>query len=238
MDERNTPQDTPQIEKQSDGLLTGRPGHFSLEKLGRISRFGIATEQAADPPVVLPPIDTAEDSHFFRDAGDWLDRILGGESYGAPRVFDLFTMLAITLAFALLFAALRMIEPLLLSSLEIVATCLGIFVTGIGLFQLALFGGKLPRLASLVAGPILWILMAGAIHVFSPATMNSSMNASWIPLVVFSSILGVPAGYLAGGMVAGVFLLADFFRIKYLKNQVSNTLQNDDKIFAETDSKD
>ncbi len=37
--------------------------------------------------------------------------------------------------------------------------------------------------------------------------------------MVCSLPLGVPAGYLAGGMVAGVFLVADSLREKFSKHE-------------------
>ncbi len=192
-----------------------------------------------EPPVVLPPLNPSigpsngeeiESSHLFRDAGEWLDRVMGTESYGAPRVFDLFTLLAITLAFALLLASLRLIEPLLLDDLETVAITLGMFVTGIALFQMALWGGKKPRLASLVAGPILWLLIFVALNL---SRLENLLSPAYLLLGVFTAIFGIPAGYLGGAMVAGVFLLADFFRTKYLHKPKNGDPDNDDQIFAE-----
>ncbi len=187
------------------------------------------------PPVVLPPLSgmgpsSSPETHLFRDAGEWLDDVLGGESYGAPRVFDLFTLLAITLAFALLLASLRLIKPLLPAELETVAITLGGFVSGIAIFQLALWGGKKPRLASLVAGPILWCLIFAAFTLGHPQNL---LNPAVLMSGVCSSILGIPTGYLGGAMVAGVFLVADFFRTKYLRKPRSVDSENDDQIFAD-----
>ncbi len=191
---------------------------------------------AEEPPVVLPPLNPDDrlevDGHYaIQDTSDWLDRIWGGESYGAPRVFDIFTLLAITLAFALLLAFLRLIEPLLMEALETVAIIIGLFVVGIGLFQMVLWGGKKPRLASLVAGPFLWLAFFIPPLVFNRNGVQHFADPTIVATVFFSKVLGIVPGYLGGAMVGGVFLLADFFRTKYLRKPKQTIADNDDEIF-------
>lgn len=205
----------------------------------------MAKHESTDPPIVLPPLrpggpharsesgleSLSASKHAIRgmrDAGDWLERVVGAESYGAPRVFDLFTLLAITLAFALLFAVLRLFAPLLPGALDTVAMSLGAFVTGIAIFQLTMWEGKKPRLASLVAGPILWSLASAAFSFGQPSML---LNPALRVVVACTSLMGIPAGYLGGAMVAGVFLVADFFRKKYLRQPHAKVPPNDDQIF-------
>ena len=189
-----------------------------------------------EPPVVLPPLDPADSlevhGHYaIQDTSDWLDRILGGESYGAPRVFDIFTLFAITLAFALLLAFLRLIEPLLMVGLGNVAIVIGLFVTGIGLFQMILWGGKKPRLSSLIAGPFLWSAVFVSLLVFNSNSAQDLADPFFAAVVFFSKVFGIIPGYLGGAMVGGVFLLADFFRTKYLRKPKQVIADNDDEVF-------
>ncbi|MEO8272206.1 MAG: hypothetical protein ABI557_21020, partial [Aureliella sp.] len=147
-----------------------------------------------EPPVVLPPTKLMRVDHgkgvmavnhiksviaASHSVEAWLDRAICGESYGAPRVFDLFTLLAITMAFALMFALLRAIEPILMIDITGVALCLGALVTGVGIFQLSLWGGKRPRLASLVGGPflVLGLMLAGGFWQFGGALPRLLVNA-------------------------------------------------------------
>lgn len=186
--------------------------------------------QAADPPVVVTrtPHDSPDPLH---EAMDWIDRVLGTESYGAPRVFDLFTLLAVTLAFALLFALLRMAEPVFPGSLPSVAVAISVFVTGIAIAQMVLFGSKKPRIASLLAGPPVWFAIGVGFNLWS----SRQWADPWVYVILlFAAVfLGLPSGYLGGAMVAGVFLLADFFRSKFLKPSANDTQSsNDDQIFS------
>lgn len=142
---------------------------------------------------------------------DWL----GTSTYGAPRVFDLFTLLAVTLAFALLFAFMRFIEPVFPDTIPEISLALASFLTLTAIAQMVLWGGKKPRLASLVAGPINWILVAVILAVQAPrlyTRLHFSLG------VLCSAVLGIFVGYLMGGLVAGVFLLADQFRRRFASN--------------------
>lgn len=133
------------------------------------------------------------------------------KAYGAPRVFDLFTLLAITLAFALLFALLGLLAPALDANASELTLMISVFVTLIGLSQMWLFGSNNPRMASLVAGPVALIVVAG-IASFRYNNWQFVLSMT----VCFSLFLGSFAGYLGGAVVAGVFLLADKFRSRYM----------------------
>ena len=154
-----------------------------------------------DPPIVV----------FKNGFNDPLEQIwnsllatLDEPAYGAKRVFDLFTLMAITLAFGLLFGALKA-----LGANPEVFFGVTSYVTFVAIGQMLLFGGKSPRIASLVAGPIALALTSLCFSIW---------YGRWgIVEAVCSLPLGVPAGYLAGGMVAGVFLIADALRSKFTR---------------------
>lgn len=143
---------------------------------------------------------------------DWTEETLGSESYGAPRVFDLFTMLAITLAFALLFAFMKLLEPAFSASMPLVMFAISAFLVLTGLGQAIFWNGKKPRIASLATGPLNFAIVGVALLMLSSEMRNPAMMIGLVCL----SISGLPLGYLAGTVVAGVFLLADKFRQSYM----------------------
>lgn len=169
----------------------------------------IKPKQFEDPPVVI----------FQNDFHDPLEQLwkslvatLSEPAYGAQRVFDLFTLMAITLAFGLLFGLMKA-----LGAIPEVFFAVTAFVTFVAIGQMLFFGGNSPRLASLVGGPIALSLTLICISIW---------YARWnISEIVCSLPLGVPAGYLAGGMVAGVFLVADLMRGKFSR-QEEESVQN------------
>lgn len=133
------------------------------------------------------------------------------EAYGAPRVFDLFTLLAITLAFALLFALLGLLAPAMDASASDLTLVISSFVTLIGVSQMWMFGSKNPRMASLVAGPFALMIVMGI-----PMFRYNNWELAFFSALCFSIFFGSFAGYLGGAVVAGVFLLADKFRSKFM----------------------
>ncbi len=174
---------------------------------------GAEFEQAArldEPPVVVvppTPIPRMESTPAF--AGYW-SRLMREKAYGAPRVFDLFTLLAVTLAFALLFAGLRLLEPLLDDEMPQVAMTISVFMTLSAIAQMTLWGGEQPRLASVVSGPFIGGLIGFAMTIYY---RDFSLVFGTMCMMLF----GAPAGYLGGAVVAGVFLVADAIRRRYVK---------------------
>lgn len=118
--------------------------------------------------------------------------------YSVPRRFDLATLLTVTLAYALLFAALRVLrfEPLVFG---LVAG----FFTAVAIGQALLFKGDSPRKASVLVGAVYWTGLQTLV----------GMAGVWSPCLAASFILwGGASGYVAGTLVAGVFLVADAVR--------------------------
>ena len=171
-----------------------------------------ATGLNAMPPVIQdPPVVVFQNKfedpveHFWSGAFE----LLREPAYGAQRVFDLFTLMAITLAFALLFGAMKALD----ASPEVFFGVTS-FVTFVGIGQMLLFGGKSPRLASLVGGPLALLLTTVSLAIWYGRWASTA--------TICSLIFGVPAGYLAGGMVAGVFLIADSLRARFTRPTVEN----------------
>ena len=130
------------------------------------------------------------------------ERAAGDEPFGVPRRFGIGTILVITTAFGLLLSLLQNA-----GAPPGVVWFVIVFVSLIGLGQMLLFGGSHPRKASIVTGEICFPLMiAAAVALFKPSrTLPGEM--AW---VVFTSLVfGGGFGYLAGGVVAGVFLIMD-----------------------------
>ena len=154
-------------------------------------------------------------------------RLNAKEVYGVPRVFDLFTLMAITMAFALLFALLKLVSP----AFDISATTLTILISGyvtlIAVAQMVLFGGDNKMASggrSFSCCPYAWpsdpIEWAGV-------TMT-------LVLSLFLSILfGFFLGYLSGAVVAGVLLVADGFRGRSAKAMRLSAQLNRDVGFDE-----
>jgi hypothetical protein len=160
---------------------------------------------------------------------DALKQAFGSEAYGAPRVFDLFTLLAITLAFAMLFGGIQVLKPALGEGTTAVTAVVAAYVTGIAVAQLALWGGALPRLASIVGGPVVWILVGTVLGLFEGTSLPGAVGGA-----LCSSPVGFITGYLGGAVVAGVFLVADGFRQKFMPGELARS--NSDAVsFDEVD---
>jgi len=132
--------------------------------------------------------------------------------YGASRVFDLFTLMAITLAFALLFAVLNVLAPAFEGSPAAVTCGISGYIILIALAQMFLFDGKNPRLASVIAGPLVMLLI---LTISWSLSSQLHLGLALILSVCSSLTFGFFTGYLSGAVVAGVFLVADALRGRY-----------------------
>lgn len=181
----------------------------------------------AEPPIVgqrsVPVAGIHDPGGWLERFTDWTEETLGSESYGAPRVFDLFTLLSVTLAFALLFAFLKLLEPAFSTSMPMTMFAISSFLVLTGLGQAILWNGRKPRIASLVTGPINFAIVSLSLILLSSAPRSP---AAMVGLVCFS-ISGLPLGYLAGTVVAGVFLLADKFRQRYMPAELQDEIPID-----------
>ena len=120
---------------------------------------------------------------------------------GVPRQFGVGTLLIITTMYAVLFAVLRVCGA---SPTDYAVV--GLFFFAVGLGQMFLFKGQQPRRASMIAGVgfvvigiILLRLLGGLITI--------DMESLWA-----GAFYGMTCGYLAGALIAGVFLVIDKLR--------------------------
>lgn len=131
----------------------------------------------------------------------------GPKVYSAPRRFDLATIFVVTSAYGLLFGALNA-----LGAWPIVSAVIAGFITIVGIGQALLFGGKKPRAASVLVGVVLHVVIWTSIMAVSPRFYPPE---AWLAMVAAVVVSGVMLGYCAGGLVGGVFLLADVLRGRF-----------------------
>lgn len=136
--------------------------------------------------------------------------------YGAPRRFDLATLLSVSTASALLFGVLRLLGAGPWGFFLISA-----FLTWVALAQAVLYGGKRPRLASLWAGGAVGLVGACWLSQNNLPWQWSLLRGPWdFFLLLFGLVVSCSCGfafwaflgYLAGALIAGVFLIADGIR--------------------------
>ncbi|MCA9148400.1 MAG: hypothetical protein KDA92_03830 [Planctomycetales bacterium] len=130
--------------------------------------------------------------------------------YSTPRRFDLATVLVITSAYALGFSALRVLQMPLVE-----LAVIGGFVTTVGLSQAVLFGGRHPRIASMVTGAV---LLPTLVILFDSRPGSRSLVDDIVLLVTYCSFFGAIHGYFAGAMVGGVFLVSDKVRSRFFRH--------------------
>lgn len=130
--------------------------------------------------------------------------------YSVPRRYDLATLMAVTLAYAVLFGTMRSCgaPPAAIGFVSL-------FVTLVGLGQALLFRGRNPRRASTVAGALAF-LVCGIVSVWMSSHSRMGDVVYWTDTVLVlatgSLCPGMIFGYVVGTLVAGVFLVADLFR--------------------------
>jgi hypothetical protein len=131
---------------------------------------------------------------------------------GVPRRFGVAVMMILMAMYAVLFSAMR-----LLDAPVVVFVTIAVFVTGIGLGQMLLFGGRYPRAASLWVGAGLLPAEVAVLMVwfFVRETRGSTLRIEqvfFLPLLVaviaaVTAPIGAFFGYLSGGLTAGVFFV-------------------------------
>jgi len=125
---------------------------------------------------------------------------------GVQRRFSLGALLVAVTLYSVFFALLRWHDAPPVVFVE--AT---VFVTGVGLSQMLLFGGKRPRAASLVSGGVLFFVLACGTHLYVEANSSWGLQPAEAGVivavhVVLALLFGTSFGYLAGCTAAGIFL--------------------------------
>jgi hypothetical protein len=129
---------------------------------------------------------------------------LGAKIYSAPRRFDLATIFVVTFAYSILFALMSGF-----SFPPTVSVIVGLFITLVGAGQALLFGGRKPRVASVITGAIACVPLTLTTIMLTRRGFRGDEMFVAIPL---SGIFGAGFGYIAGVLVGGVFLFADTIR--------------------------
>src|SRR5574340_1648210 len=129
---------------------------------------------------------------------------------GVPRRFAVGTAMLIMTMYGVLFATLRT-----LGAQPRVCAVVALLFTGVGAAQMLLFRGRRPREASYVAGAVLCpLLYVGAIQAALVLEMRRVLIEGPPLGEVYAAMgglamAGIPIGYVAGCLTAGVFLVLD-----------------------------
>lgn len=135
-----------------------------------------------------------------------------GEPYVVPKRFGLRTMLFVTTAFGLIFAAAKS-TPAPAVALIFYSS----FVVFISLSQMAI--PRLPRLASILAGAL---FMPVSVYGAAYTPLGSEFILQILPRMsvrnefLWLIIIGGFLGYLGGTMLAGIFMLSDL-AVRFLR---------------------
>jgi hypothetical protein len=130
--------------------------------------------------------------------------------YSVPRRYDLATLFAVTLAYAVLFAVMR-----LLRASPAAMVIIGGFIALVGLGQALLFKGSAPRAASMVVGMVVYgVVVPIIVTLNGPSPRIHGIRD--IPAIVLAvscwAMQGALLGYITGAAIASVFLIADVIR--------------------------
>lgn len=134
-----------------------------------------------------------------------------GDPYAVPRRFGVGAILVVTTCFALLFGGLQFV-----GAPRTVPVVIAAFLVVVAIAQALLFGGRRPRAASVTVGIVVsligcvihLVVAAGAVRSGGVAPLLHWLLQpfySWLELLA-----GALLGYVAGGIVSGVFLVIDF----------------------------
>ncbi len=164
------------------------------------------------------------------DVSDLLAAQQKQKRYSAPRRFDLATMLVVTLAYAMLFAGMKVLDfsPSAFirtaSLITLVAIAQSLFATWEKPRQGSFLFSNDPRQVSVLVGIAFYVLfmpwMYGAAFFWQEIQRGVSLG----PLVMSLLAILLPGtlmGYFSGVLVAGVFLVADSLR-RFLKRRHSD----------------
>lgn len=142
-------------------------------------------------------------------------------AFGVPRRFGIGTLLVVTAAYGALLTVLRAMDW----PRGVIAAFVG-FISLIGLGQMLLFHARRPRKASIVTGavcvPLAQLLVYSLLAIRDRGDLRFWLDdGKLLVWLLYSIVLGAAAGYLAGGVVAGVFLVMDAVERAIANNRTS-----------------
>ncbi|MGD0382286.1 MAG: hypothetical protein ABSA77_02115 [Thermoguttaceae bacterium] len=128
-----------------------------------------------------------------------------GKDVGVTRRFSVGTFMIMMAFFGVLFAILK-----IFNTNPIVFCCIAVFFAGIGVAQMSLFGGDEPRRASCIAGfPLGFVCGLGGMIAARVFYREFASSYEIIKSSIFFTVFGGPCGYLAGCLIAGIFLVRE-----------------------------
>ena len=130
--------------------------------------------------------------------------------YSAPRRFDLATIFIATAAYSLLFGIMT-----LLDFAPVVKLYIGVLITIVGASQALLMNVLDARRASIMVGASVHTIFSLVLFAMEPRFFGHSLI---VAVLINGMAGGALFGYLAGVMAAGVFLVADLLRGKFVLN--------------------
>lgn len=201
-------------------LAPGSPSSYASMPNDGYGYYGSPNQYARQPYQTQPSSPPSFQHAPSSVIDDWLDawnRHFATEPkhdlYSVPRRYDLASMFAISVAYAILFAGMRALSA---PPSSIVLT--GIFFTMIGISQAVLFKGNRPRESSILVGVIGGLL---CLIVFG---FTAGMSADEAILATICGVFCSPfAGYLAGASIGGIWLVADYLRMWLEKSAVAES---------------
>lgn len=145
-------------------------------------------------------------------------------AFGVPRRFGIGTLFIVTAAYGVLLTGLRAMDW----HRGVIAAFVG-FISLVGLGQMLLFGARRPRRASIVTGAVcvplvqllIFSMLDGRNRGHPLHWLDGGELLIWLFSLFSSTLFGAAAGYLAGGVVAGVFLIMDAVERAIGKNRAS-----------------
>jgi hypothetical protein len=151
--------------------------------------------------------------------------------YSAPRRFDLATIFVVTFAYSLLFGVMGYVTNYL-DFPRSFSLFVGAFITLVGIGQAMLYGGQNARVASLLVGAVLCVLL-NLIGVVWPPRHASGIGLFFV--LPFSAAFGAGFGYMAGALVGGVFLVADKLRTNFATRTQDSVDEHIELVEIDTD---
>jgi hypothetical protein len=142
---------------------------------------------------------------------------------GVTRRFSVGTFMIMTAFLAVLFSILTVLK-----ANPIVFCCITVFFTGIGVAQMSLFGGNEPRKASWIAGfPVGFVCGLGGMIAADCVNHFSIPIPAILGFSIFCALIGGPGGYVAGCLIAGIFLVRE--RESDEETDTKGTFEDDDE---------
>jgi hypothetical protein len=175
----------------------------NIESYSYCWNCGIALDDAEKPILITKKDILYRPSFIERPRQAFFDSL--PKAVGVPRQFSVGTMMVFMTFFAVIFSIMTM-----LGAESPIFTGVTVFFVGVGAGQMFLFRGRDPRKSSLLSGVVMGIVSSILVAIMS-WIMHSEGKDDYQATVycILFVIFGGPLGYLAGGLIAGIFLFRE-----------------------------